>query len=345
LEFGNVDGVAGLNDCSYNSFIHGYREVGAAQAQVGTTSMMFLRQGTLRLFRFAGIEVFVHWSWFLVAAYEIGERSGKYSSVTWNVVEYLALFLIVMLHEFGHALACRQVGGMADQIVLWPLGGVAYVNPPPRPGATLWSIAAGPLVNAVLIPIFYALTRVSFSMGLAANMPDVYRLIESILFINIGLLLFNMLPIYPLDGGQILRALLWFPLGCARSLMVATVLGFVGVAGFLVLAAREQSTWFGVLAIFILFNSVNGWKRAKALHKLSKLPRRLGYSCPACKAGPPIGNFWMCSLCNTFFDMFEHQGVCPNCMSRYSSAGCLDCGTQNPLSAWAAATEILVTPR
>ena len=49
---------------------------------------------------------------------------------------YLALFSIVLLHEFGHALACRQVGGKADQIVLWPLGGVAYVAPPPRPGAT-----------------------------------------------------------------------------------------------------------------------------------------------------------------------------------------------------------------
>ena len=62
---------------------------------------------------------------------------GDYSSLTWNVLEYLSLFLIVMLHEFGHSLACRQVGGQANQIVLWPLGGVAYVNPPQRPGATL----------------------------------------------------------------------------------------------------------------------------------------------------------------------------------------------------------------
>ena len=69
------------------------------------------------------------------------------------MLEYLALFVIVLLHEFGHALACRQVGGQADQIVLWPLGGVAYVAPPPRPGATLWSIAAGPLVNVVLVPV------------------------------------------------------------------------------------------------------------------------------------------------------------------------------------------------
>ena len=73
--------------------------------------------------------------------------------MVWPVLEYLALFVIVLVHEFGHALACRQVGGQANQIVLWPLGGVAYVAPPPRPGATLWSIAAGPLVNVVLAPV------------------------------------------------------------------------------------------------------------------------------------------------------------------------------------------------
>jgi Zn-dependent protease len=88
-----------------------------------------------------------------VAYYEINQRSGRYTSLTWNVLEYLALLLIVLLHEFGHSLACRQVGGQADRIVLWPLGGVAYVQPPQRPGATLWSIAAGPLVNVALIPV------------------------------------------------------------------------------------------------------------------------------------------------------------------------------------------------
>jgi Zn-dependent protease len=113
------------------------------------------RRGSIRLFRFAGIDLFLHWSWFLVAAFEIYNRVGRYSSVIWNLLEYLALFLIVMLHEFGHALACRQVGGVANRITLWPLGGIAYVNPPPRPGATLWSIAAGPLVNVVLCPVLF----------------------------------------------------------------------------------------------------------------------------------------------------------------------------------------------
>src|SRR5712671_4133354 len=123
------------------------------------------RQGSFRLFRFLGIDVFLHWSWFLVAVYEIQSRAGTYSSVTWNILEYLALFGIVTIHEFGHSLACRQVGGRADRIVLWPLGGVAYVDPPPRPGPTLWSIAAGPLVNVALFFILTPFWMLSRSMA------------------------------------------------------------------------------------------------------------------------------------------------------------------------------------
>ena len=95
------------------------------------------RSGSIRLFRLWGIDVHLHWSWFLVAVYSISNRIPNYTSPVWGVLEYLALFLIVVMHEFGHALACRQVGGRADQIVLWPLGGVAYMAPPSRPGATL----------------------------------------------------------------------------------------------------------------------------------------------------------------------------------------------------------------
>src|ERR1051325_785648 len=108
---------------------------------------MLSRQSAIRLFRLAGIDVLLHYSWFLVAIFEINGRASTYSSLLWNVLEYLGLFLIVLTHEFGHALACRQVGGTATRIVLGPRGGVAFVAPPPRAGATLWSIAAGPLVN------------------------------------------------------------------------------------------------------------------------------------------------------------------------------------------------------
>src|ERR1700716_1239766 len=199
--------------------------------------MTSIRQGSIRLFRVAGIDLFLHWSWFLVAAFEISDRAKRYSSLTWNVLEYLVLFLIVMLHEYGHALACRQVGGTANQIVLWPLGGVAYVAPPPRPGATLWSIAAGPLVNVVLAPVLTLMVFLG-GAGWADAAPNAYALVRAICIINYFLLIFNLLPIYPLDGGQIVRALLWFAVGRIRSLKIASVIGFSG-AIFLVLVAIQ----------------------------------------------------------------------------------------------------------
>src|SRR5213592_2013760 len=73
------------------------------------------QQGSFRLFQIAGVEVFLHWSWFLIAAWETTALGRRYVSPIWGAVEYLALFLIVILHEFGHALACRQVGGRADK--------------------------------------------------------------------------------------------------------------------------------------------------------------------------------------------------------------------------------------
>lgn len=296
--------------------------------------MVGLRSNAIRLFHFAGVDVSLHWSWFLVAVYEIGDRAKAYSSLTWNVLEYLTLFLIVLLHEYGHALACRQVGGVANQIVLWPLGGVAYVNPPPRPGATLWSIAAGPLVNAFLFPIFQILLILARSSGWALEMPNAYSLIRSVNLINLGLLIFNLVPIYPLDGGQILRSLLWFVFGRGRSLMVATVLGFVGVAGLIYLALRIQSVWFGILAVFILLNCWRGLRHAQSLLRIANSPRNPGFACPACRANPQIGNFWVCSQCKNMFDTFQTQAVCPACATQFAQTSCLDCGQRHPMSQW-----------
>lgn len=291
-------------------------------------------QGSIRLFQFKGITVFLHWSWFLVAAYEIQIRKGMYSSVAWNVLEYLALFLIVMLHEFGHSLACRQVGGRANQIVLWPLGGVAYVDPPQRPGATLWSIAAGPLVNVALFPVFLGVYLWSRSLGWAHTMPNLYALVEMVLIIDVVLLVFNILPIYPLDGGQILRSLLWFVLGRARSLMIATVLGFLGVAGFIGLAFLKHDLRLGAVAVFMLLNCWGGLQHARALLRFAKLPRREGVVCPVCKTAPPIGELWKCGRCGQPFDIFETRAVCPGCATQFAAIKCLDCGAVHPMSEW-----------
>src|SRR5579863_578248 len=143
-----------------------------------------MRQGSFRIFRIAGIDVYLNWLWFIFAIYEIQARTTEYSSPIWNVLEYLSLFVIVTMHEFGHALACRSVGGTANQIVLWPLGGVAYVNPPQRPGATLWSLAAGPLVNVALLPILFAIDALGRSAGWAETMPDVQKFVGAVLLID-----------------------------------------------------------------------------------------------------------------------------------------------------------------
>ena len=287
------------------------------------------------MFRFAGIDVFLHWSWFLVAALEISSRAKSYSSPAWNVLEYLALFVIVMLHEYGHALACRQVGGTANQIMLWPLGGVAYVDPPSRPGATLWSIAAGPLVNVALLVIVSPLGIIlDRSLGLAQTAPDAHAFLRALWIMNLGLLIFNLLPVYPLDGGQILRSLLWFAVGRARSLMAAVVIGFVGVAGLFILAAWMHSAWIGVLSVFILMSCWGGLKQAQALYRLAKAPRHEGFACPSCKAAPLVGRFWTCSRCAEVFDTFQTRALCPNCAAQIAVTTCPDCRAQNPLSEW-----------
>jgi Zn-dependent protease len=222
--------------------------------------------GTIRLFKFSGIQVYLHFSWFIIAAIEI-QRASLYSSQVWAAYEYISLFVIVLLHEFGHALACRQTGGHADRIVLWPLGGIAFVDPPRRAGAMLWSIAAGPLVNVILLPIL-SVALMLMRPDLDADPSDLSLLVSHVWQINLGLLIFNMLPVYPLDGGQILRALLWFPLGEIRSLQIASVIGLVGavvLAALALLLQIMQPIWVVVLAFFLISRAIAGWQYAKAL--------------------------------------------------------------------------------
>jgi len=224
-----------------------------------------MQGGSISLFRVAGIQVSLHFSWFLVAVYQLTSRPHGYEMRVFAIYEYLALFLIVLLHEFGHAFACRQVGGIADRILLWPFGGVAFVRPPPRPGAELWSIAAGPLVNVALFPLLLLLQTIADRSGMAFSAPDAYHLVDMIRKINIVLLVFNLLPIYPLDGGQILRSLLWYPFGRIRSLQIASVIGLLGGALLTVYAFTTGSIWLVILTFFLLTQAVTGWQQAKAL--------------------------------------------------------------------------------
>ncbi len=291
-------------------------------------------RNSYRLFDAFGITVFLHWSWFLVAAWQLDRRSAYSGSLIWAAAEYIGLFGLVLMHEFGHSLACRQVGGSAREIILWPLGGVAYVSPPPRPGPILWSIAAGPLVNLVLVPVFLVLVALAKSFGLPGDAPATYQLITRLQLINTVLLIFNMLPIYPLDGGQILRALLWFPLGRAKSLTVASAIGLLGSAGFIAWALYEMSPWIGILAFFALSRSWNGFQEAKALARAESWPRHNSFSCPGCRVHPPRAALWTCGDCQEPFDTFETGGACPACERVFAGTACPDCGQAHPFEQW-----------
>jgi Zn-dependent protease len=304
---------------------------------------MDLTGGSIRLFRVVGISVYLHWSWFLVAVLQIYSRPADYQAPVWKVAEYIALFAIVLLHEFGHVLACRSVGGRADQIVLWPLGGVAYVAPPPRPGAVLWSIAAGPLVNVVLAVVFGAVAMtvlggIHWEAFLDRKWPpdtsDFSRFFNVLVVINLGLLLFNLLPVYPLDGGQIVHALLWFFVGRWRSLQWVSSIGAV-FGGLLFAAALPWGLWWlGIIAAFIILQSLGSWQRSRAALFLLELPRHDECECPVCGIGPPRGPFWVCEHCHTRFDLFDSHGKCPACGAWYMEPDCPHCRNATHIDKW-----------
>jgi len=285
------------------------------------------------LFRFRNIPVTLHWSWLLVAGIEVWWRSGSYGHWAWNLAEYVVLFVIVLMHEFGHALACQSVGGTVEGILLWPLGGVARVQPPQQPGAQLWSIAAGPLVNVALLPVTIGLVFAGGSMGLG---DDAQHFVTAIAFINALLLGFNLLPVFPLDGGQILRSLLWYPLGRERSLAIAAGLGLVvstvgGVAVVLVM----QDLWLGLIAAYAAWHSWRALKSARARMGLAKLPRHPRARCPSCGEAPPAGPFVRCPNAHVFSPYDGPvAGACPTCGFEVTGVPCLFCGeTHRPQAA------------
>lgn len=292
--------------------------------------------GTIPLFRVLGVDVRLHWLWIILAVFQVTDRSGRYTWIGWNVAEYLSLFFIVLLHEFGHVTACRSVGGRADRILLWPLGGVAFVEPPQRPGALLWTIAAGPLVNLVLVLPLAGLLALAIFQGWADSSPDAHAFAVALAVINGVLLVFNLLPIYPLDGGQILRAVLWFMFGRTRSLSAASVVGFLGAIGLILLAVAWGDVWLGVLAVFVVLSCAGGWRRARAITRAAAAPRREGFACPACAAIPAAGPFWFCRKCGRDHDPFATGRCCLHCGDRDQAISCLDCEAGTDASKWSA---------
>lgn len=289
-------------------------------------------RGSFRLFRFAGTDVLVHWSWFVVACVLVGSGTSRYSSLTWQAAEYVAGFGLVLAHEFGHVLVCRRVGGAADRVVLWPLGGLAFVAPPPRPGATLWTAAAGPLVNLALEPVLIALAFLTALLSESGPPTNAVRLYFELAWFNAVLVAFNLLPLIPLDGGHILHAVLWRWRGRGKGLAAAAWTGLVSWVGLGLAAMAAEEWWGAALSAILALAAMGAAAHARLLVGATSAPRRSGPACPSCGAAPPVGEFWRCFRCWRRFDLFAPATRCPTGGGHMTDAACLECGRPLVLS-------------
>ena len=192
--------------------------------------------------RVAGIDLFLHPS-ALLWLFIIGGGGGE---IVGSLPFLVALFGSILLHELGHALMARRYGIGTRDITLSLIGGVARLHRMPRSaGPELLIALAGPAVNAAIAAVLALIVGLSVSLGL----PD--RFWIQVISLNLGLLLFNLLPVFPMDGGRILRALLSGWLGRTRATEVAATLGqFLAVVGGVLGLASGQWT-LAILAVFI----------------------------------------------------------------------------------------------
>jgi stage IV sporulation protein FB len=188
------------------------------------------------------------------------------------------LFLIVLLHEFGHCFTARWVGGEADEILMHPLGGLALTQPPRRPWPTFLTVAGGPAVNVVICAVCGALLWWKLNWlpwnpfrfyppegrGVSADWFNVLWYAFWIYQVSWQLFMFNLMPIYPLDGGQMVQALLWPRLGYYRSTVVSCNVGMVGsvVGGMIALAFRNVG--LGILAAMGFMYCLNMRRQVQA---------------------------------------------------------------------------------
>jgi stage IV sporulation protein FB len=216
---------------------------------------------SFKLARIAGIDVCIHITFLLLLAF-IGFSSlasGGVASAIHGVLYVCLVFLCVLLHEFGHALAARRYGIRTPDITLLPIGGVARLERmPEKPSQELVVAIAGPLVNvAIALLLFPFVWRTldpaviqQFGAGLATKL----------FFTNVILVLFNLIPAFPMDGGRVLRAFLAMRMDYARATNIAATIGqSLAFAGGLygLLHPGPQGAMFVLIAVFVFFGAQN----------------------------------------------------------------------------------------
>jgi Zn-dependent protease len=231
--------------------------------------------GSFKVGRVAGITVRVHALFLIWIAFELYSSGRDWKS---ELAFLGLLFGIVLLHEFGHCFGARAVGGYAENILMWPLGGLAYAHAPMRPWPQFVTVAAGPLVNVIfcLLSAGVMFTVTGGDIGLPINplhrafyfppnAPDWLEYVALFYLVNLFLLAFNLLPIYPLDGGQLFHAIIWPFVGLQRASIIACQVGLAGCAILGALGLRSGSN--GMLIFIAIFGGLTCWQRLHAARR------------------------------------------------------------------------------
>jgi len=244
----------GWQDRSY------YRDSSASSGN----PLMWLFTGSVPLFTAFGIRVRMHASLLTLIALELLLSETRWGmGVTTAMTFGVLLFGIILLHEFGHCFAARKVGGEANEILMWPLGGLAYCDAPQRPWPQFATAAGGPLVNVIICAVTYGLM---FAMRWAMPRAHLtfnplvvggfyfYFILAWTFAISLALLIFNLLPIFPLDGGRLLQAMLWPKLRYYRATMITCIVGMIGAVLMAMYGLAFVRSWYGLILIVIGIN-------------------------------------------------------------------------------------------
>ncbi len=220
--------------------------------------------GSFKIGRFSGIDVRVHWTFLLLLAFFafLGyQASGTLAGALTPTAAILALFICVVLHEFGHSLVAQRLGIVVRSITLLPIGGVSNLETlPEKPSEEVKITLAGPLVNVVLAPIFFG---VGLLLGAEPRMPtDLFTGIGSVGqfffylgYLNVVLAVFNLIPAFPLDGGRVLRGALATRLGTPRATEIAARVGQLFAFAFFLVGLLGGNFILALIGVFVFFGA------------------------------------------------------------------------------------------
>jgi Zn-dependent protease len=209
---------------------------------------------SINLFKIRGIQLALHSSFLLLLAYwaYAGFQDAGIPGMTWSVAELAAFFTCVVLHELGHSFTGQHFGVRVRRILLMPIGGMAQFDSIPRqPRQELLMTLAGPAVNFVIAALLFLVIRFPDGWDAYPTPTSLGDLVRQLCVANLFMGLFNLAPVFPMDGGRILRALLATRFSYLRATAVAATVGKV-----LSLIAAVLALYFGHYMLAILFGFI-----------------------------------------------------------------------------------------